>query len=536
MAYSRRVLGRSPGRAAVRYDFENCSLDDRRRELRRDGTLQAVEPQVFDLLLLLIESRDRVVSRDEIFREVWHGRIVSDAVLSTRINAVRHAIGDNGAEQRLIRTLRTKGFRFVGALRQSVEPTLSEETDGETGDRNSAGKVFDQTAIAILPFSFDRPECRRFCEEMVEDIMVGLSRVTWLHVVSNPAPTNEPKGTRIWQQARSLGTAYALQGRLRLLAGRLRIFVELVETETGRQIWVERYDQELTASEHHKLVAAVLAALKKHLIRAAILNAWRKQTGSLAVWDCILRAIALINTRRKSDWKLASNLLLDAVKGDAASVQAHALLSYVTTVGVAAGWVHRKAALALSFDAGSRALSLNGDDPWAQVAIGFARAWNLQPEDAVLHYKRAIEIDPQFSYAQTLLGAALCYLGDHRQALAETSAARQFLDVDLFANGNAGVNNNTIAISHFIAGNYKQGLEFGHRALVESPQLPTIHRILIINQALGGEIHEARAGARKLKQLVPSSTIKKIIDWSPFRRTDERQKMVEAYRMAGLDR
>lgn len=519
----------------MRYCFENCTLDVDRRELRRDGILQAVEPQVFDLLLLLIENCERVVGHDEIFQEVWRNRIVSDAALSVRIGAARRAIGDSSVEQRLIRTLRKKGFRFVGALRESLWPIESEGTDGGANERDGTGNIFDQATIAILPFSFEHQECRRFSEEMVENIMVGLSRVPWLHVVSNLSLTKQHQKIDTWRAARSSGAAHILQGRLRLVAGVLRIFVELVDSETGRQIWLERYDEPLVG-EHRKLVAQVVTALKKHLSRAALLNAWRRQTGDLAVWDCILRAIALINTRRKSDWKLAGKLLLEAVKRDPASVQAHALLSYVTTVGVAAGWGHRKAALVLSFDAAHRALALNCDDPWAQVALGFAMAWARRPEDALLHYQRAIRLDPAFSYARTLLGAALCYLGEHRSALTEALAAQQFSDADLFGHGNAGVNNNTIAISHFVAGNYRQGIEFGQKALVESPQLPTVHRFLTVNHALGGGVHRARQSARRLKQLVPSTSVSAITEWSPFVRVDERQKIIAACRMAGLNR
>src|SRR5689334_7438303 len=93
-------------------------MDTDRRELRRGEHLVAVEPQVFDLLKFLIESRDRVVSRDDMFAAVWKGRIVSEATLSSRVNAARAAIGDNGEEQRLIRTLPRKGVRFVGAVRE----------------------------------------------------------------------------------------------------------------------------------------------------------------------------------------------------------------------------------------------------------------------------------------------------------------------------------------------------------------------------------------------------------------------------------
>ncbi len=103
---------------ALIYRFADCWLDADRRELRRGGELVAVEPQVFDLLHHLIRHRERVVSRDDLIASVWHGRIVSESTLTSRMTAVRQAIGDSGQAQRLIRTMPRKGFRFVGDVRE----------------------------------------------------------------------------------------------------------------------------------------------------------------------------------------------------------------------------------------------------------------------------------------------------------------------------------------------------------------------------------------------------------------------------------
>ena len=97
----------------MRYLFEDYALDTDRRELRRRGTLVAIEPQVFDLLAYLVQHRDRVVTKDDLFAAVWNGRFVSESALTTRMNAARVAVGDNGAMQRVIHTLRGRGFRFV---------------------------------------------------------------------------------------------------------------------------------------------------------------------------------------------------------------------------------------------------------------------------------------------------------------------------------------------------------------------------------------------------------------------------------------
>src|SRR6476660_5141358 len=108
------------------YIFDNYALDPDRRELRSGATLVAMEPQAFDLLVYLIRHREHVVSRDDLIESIWSGRIVSESALSTRINAVRSAIGDSGTEQRLIKTLPRKGLRFVGDVRE--EPKAPEQT------------------------------------------------------------------------------------------------------------------------------------------------------------------------------------------------------------------------------------------------------------------------------------------------------------------------------------------------------------------------------------------------------------------------
>src|SRR5271163_4515534 len=99
------------------YAFEDdLVLDAGRRELRRGAERIAVEPQVFDLLVYLVQNRERVVSKDDLIASVWGGRIVSDSTLTSRINAARKALGDSGGEQKLIRTVSRKGLRFVGTV------------------------------------------------------------------------------------------------------------------------------------------------------------------------------------------------------------------------------------------------------------------------------------------------------------------------------------------------------------------------------------------------------------------------------------
>ena len=132
------------------YIFEDHSLDSERRELRRRNDIVAVEPQVFDLLQYLIGNRERVVSKDDLLAEIWKGRVVSESTLSSRIAALRHAVGDSGEQQRLIRTIARKGFRFVGAVREQTALDDSSAINSAVPDHRK-DVAFAATALPVFP-------------------------------------------------------------------------------------------------------------------------------------------------------------------------------------------------------------------------------------------------------------------------------------------------------------------------------------------------------------------------------------------------
>ena len=162
----------------MRFAFEDNVLDLDRRELIRGSERVVVGPQVFDLLMYLLRNRERVVTKDDLVVAVWRGRIVSDSTLTSHINAVRKAIGDTGEEQRLVRTIARKGYRFVAEVRE----TGGGNTPGAEG-RERTPQTFalpDRPSIAVLPFlnlSGD-PSQDYFVDGVVEDIIVAMSRMS----------------------------------------------------------------------------------------------------------------------------------------------------------------------------------------------------------------------------------------------------------------------------------------------------------------------------------------------------------------------
>src|SRR5262245_19659522 len=195
----------------MRWLFDDCLLDVERRELRRGGAVVAIEPQVFDLLVYLIRDRARVVSKDDLLGSVLHGRVVSDSALANRINAARAALGDNGEEQKLIRTFPRKGFRFVAKVTEgSPKPALT-----ALGVDGPQLPLPEQPSLVVLPFTDMSPDQNEghFADGITEDLITELARIRWLFVIArNSAFAYKNRSVDVKQISQELGVRYVLEG------------------------------------------------------------------------------------------------------------------------------------------------------------------------------------------------------------------------------------------------------------------------------------------------------------------------------------
>ncbi len=298
MSGERLVIGLDPAtniERGVIYRFGNCMLDTARRELRQDDALVAVEPQVFDLLKLLIEARDRVVSRDDLLESVWHGRIVSEATLSSRLNSARTAIGDTGAHQRLIRTLPRKGVRFVGEVHEVADPVQEPPGDNVPAEVIAwwGGSKFP--AVAVLPFlniSGD-PEQDYFADGITEEIITALSRGSGLFVIAgSSSSTYKGRTVDVRQVGQELGVAYVVEGSVRRSRDRLRITSHLVDTASGAHLWSDRFDgdPEAVFELQDQVSESVAAVIEPTLQIAEIVRLRRAAPVRLDAYDLLLRA------------------------------------------------------------------------------------------------------------------------------------------------------------------------------------------------------------------------------------------------------
>ena len=250
----------------MRINFGGHLLDLARRELHRDGAPVVLEPRVFDLLVHLVRNRDRVVSKDDMIKDVWGGRIVSNAAIDSAVKAVRQAVGDSGAAQTVIRTIPRKGVRFVAEVREAEEPAPA----SKVAPIEAALAIPDRPSIVVLPFlnmSSD-PEQDYFADGITEDITTGLARLQWLFVIArNSAFTYKGNAVNVREVGRDLGIRYLLEGSIRTAGGTIRVTAQLIDAETASHIWAGRYDRPLgdIFAVQDEITENVVATIEPHL-------------------------------------------------------------------------------------------------------------------------------------------------------------------------------------------------------------------------------------------------------------------------------
>jgi TolB-like protein len=511
----------------LRYLFEECALDMDRRELWRGTALVAIEPQVFDLLAHLIRHRDRVVSKDELFSSIWHGRAISESALFSRINAARSAIGDTGARQTLIKTLPRRGLRFVGAVRA--------EGPAEAIANKPPLGIIDKPSIAVLPFVnlSGEPEQEYFIDGIVEDIITALSRNRAFFVIArNSSFTYKGRPVDTKQVAQELGVRYVLEGSVRKAGNRVRVTGQLIEAESSRHLWADRFDGDLIDifDLQDQLVMRVVGAIAPQLEKAEIERAKRELTSNPAAYDFYLRGLASWNRWSRADNVEALKLFYAAIDKDPEFATPYGLAASCYQFAKADGWQSEFDEAEIS-RLTERAAELGNDDAVALCWAGHVRAFFFKEVDrALLLINRALELDVNLAVAWQRSGWVRGYAGDSDGAIASLNKAMRLdpLDTRVFLTQSA------MAFAHFIAGRDQEAAEWAAMALRTKPNWMPALRVAMAANAMQGRVAEAKAALRSYQQIDPNVSIRKICGHYPFQRQKDKQRLVTALGKAGV--
>ena len=521
----------------MRYLFEEYAFDTDRRELHRGADVVSVAPQVFDLLDYLIRNRERVVSKDDLINAVWNGRSVSDAALTTRLNVARSAIGDSGKEQRLIKTLPRKGFRFVGAVREERVPASAATADPPIEPRKPTLSLPDKPSIAVLPFqnlSAD-PEQEYFADGVVEDITMALSRFRWLFVIArNSSFTYKGRAVDVKQVGRELGVRYVLEGSVRKAGNRIRIAGQLIDAETGAHLWADRFDgalEDMFDLQDH-VTASVVGAIAPKLQREEIKRARRKPTENLDAYDYYLRGLASARRWTKDANGEALQLFCKAIELDPGLACAYGMAAWCYTQRKARGWmIEHVQESAEATRLARKAVHLGGDDPVALCMGGYALAFVAREfDDAAAFMDRGLAVNPNLAQAWNLSGWLRVWRGEPDLALEHVAHAMRLspLDPSTFSMQAA------MAYAHFLAGRYDMASSCAEKAMRDNPAFLLAICIFAASNALAGRLEPAQKGMARALECNPDLRASNLRDLAPFRRAEDLATFAKGLRNAGL--
>jgi TolB-like protein len=526
----------------VVYVFENFALDMERRELTRGSEPISIGPQVFDLLVYLVQNRERVVTKDDLLEAVWHGRIVSESTLASHINAIRKAVGDSGDEQRLIRTVPRKGFRFVG------EVTYGTLTDGAraatsapplASDRTQNPAVLpqpDKPSIAVLPFQnmSDDPEQEYFADGMVEDIVTALSRMRWLFVIArNSSFAYKGRAVDVRQVASDLGVRYVLEGSVRKAADRLRVTGQLIDASTGMHIWGDRFEGALEDifDLQDQFSTSVVGALAPQIEQAEIARAKCKSTENLDAYDYFLRGMASYYALDKDSISEALRLFSRAIELDPHFASAHAMAAWCYAWRKINGWTTDHAAESAETERLAwRAAALGPDDAVALSRGAHALGYVVGEVDAARNFiDRAVLINPNLAGAWWASGWIRVYSGDSDEAINHLARAMRLSPLDPHMISMQG----GMAFAHFIAGRDDEALSWAEKAWGMRANMASLE-IMAASNALTGKIAKAEQALARLRKLNPTLRMSDVRNWVRFCRPADLARLEDGLRIAGL--
>ena len=521
----------------MRYLFENCVLDTDKRELRRGGGDPiSITPQVFDLLEYLILNRERVVSKDDLIDAIWKGRIVSDAAVTTRLNAARTAVADNGEEQRLIKTLPRKGFRFVGSV---LEQQGSPPTEPPEERRGPILTLPDKPSIAVLPFAnlSGGPEQAYLADGIVEDIITELSRFSELFVIArNSSFQYKGKAIDVRQVGRELGVRYVLEGSVRRGSDRIRISAQLIDAATGGHRWAERYDRALADifAVQDEVVSTIVAILAAHVRMAEAERTRTKPPNGWLAYDYYLKAVDAFSAFHRSfvvdHLHEARHLLQRSLGIDQSYSRSYAVLAntYITV------WANpvdddflSPGALDQAHRFARKAVEIDPNLPEAHGSLGFALIFKREHDASIAAFERANALNP--NCVNWHFGYALVRAGEPRRAI---EVINRYVRLDPlyppFVSGFLG-------FAHLMLKEYLQALPLLRECVSRSPNLRSGHVWLAATYAQLGRFEEARAEVTEVMRIEPNYTIsgsaKAMI---MFKKPDDDQLYFDGLRKAGL--
>jgi TolB-like protein len=474
------------------YEFGAFELDTAKIELRSGSEVHSVEPQVFALLALLVDNRERLVSKDEIIEKVWDGRVVSEAAVASRIKSARKILGDDGKRQHFIKTIHRQGYRFVADVKVG-QSGVADHRGGKPADY-----VVEQTSrpsIAVLPFRSigAAGAYAAMADALPHELIAELSRLRWLFVTARGSSFRlRGWDTDISEIGRLLDVRYCLSGTLEVAGRSLTVTVDLIDTRDGGVVWAEHFAGSINDVHQIRedIRAKILAVLEIQIPLHEAGLARLTVTENLDAWSAYHLGLQHMYRFNRKDNAAATALFQQAVTRDPGFARAHAGLSFIH---FQAAFMHYSDDLSKEIDLARRfavrGLELDPLDPFVNFTMGRTFWLEGDLEGSLAWLERATSISP--NYAQGIYARAwtesLAGRGHNGRRHVDLAMRLSPLDPLYYAMLA------TRAFTHMVMGEDAEAADWAERAARSPGAHVLIALIAVAAHALGG--NEIRAAS-----------------------------------------
>jgi len=501
-----------PGAEEPDIVFGPFRLNRRNRSLTRNGVTVPLGGRAFDTLAVLAATQGTTMSKEALLDAVWPGVTVEENNLQVQISALRKALGEGW-----IVTVPGRGYRLA--------PSPAAES-------HAAPALPDQPSIAVLAFTnmSGDPAQEYFSDGVAEDIITQLSRSRALFVIARGSSfTYKGRAVDVKQIGRELGVRYVLEGSVRRAGERVRISAQLVEAETGKHIWAERYDRALADvfAVQDEISDAVATAIGPAVADAEMRRAMRRPPESLGAWDIYQQGMWHLGKADAKANDAARGLFERAIQLDPMFASAYTGLSRSCAL---AGAVYLTMpldeALRLATEHARKAVTLDSGDANAQAELAADLRYQGDMDNAREIAQQALAINPNCARAHFVMAAVLILTGQMAEGRQEVGVFERFSPRDAeIAHAHGG-----IGMSYYFERDYERCVEAVRRQLTAHPGHTVTYRWLAAALGQLGLTDEARAALAAVPAREFDIYVRHRVPWM---RPGDYEHMLDGLRKAG---
>jgi adenylate cyclase len=392
----------------------------------------------------------------------------------------------------------------------------------------------DKPSIAVLPFAnmSTDPEQEFFADGIAEDVVTALSRYPSLFVIArNSSFTYKARAVNVKEVARELGVRYMLEGSLRKSGNRIRVSAQLVEAETGKHVWAERYDRDLAEifAVQDEITEAVTIAVAPAIDEAERQRAMRKPPGSLDAWAAYQRGLWHLSIA-SADNALSQKFFQQAIDLDPTFAGGYSALALALIEG--AGVYQTQSvpeAQSAAETLARKAVALDGADPEALSCLSRVLLWHGDYLGSLTEAERALAVSPNLASAHGQLGQTLIHSGRPREGIAALKTCLRLDPRDPWLASRL----NQMALGFYYSRDYEPAVEAARRAIRLFPGYPNPYRWLAAALGQAGRVEEAREALEKAIAVAPTSFDMYVRNRVRWMRPEDHAHMLEGLRKAG---